>query len=274
MILIGSRALNYWYPEQRISREDSDYDVVVPSGMALPIPSDVRFEVHEASHLNNQYILDNFGSGQYVEVGGVKLEVCSLEGLAAIKRSHLWRDHFWDKHIAQYNSYLRQHLTDDTREFLDERVKLTKADIRYTQPSLRQSNEDFFDDAVTKVYDHDWLHELAAYGDEPLYLSMKRDFDSAWCERDMWDQFSHEQKIMCTAEECYVIAMERFLIPNNWDYSYVGAYLTALKKVCTTLCSGWFRDFAIDNHQELVLQFEKSKLERLKEIINEKAAVA
>jgi hypothetical protein len=56
-----------------------------------------------------------------------------------------------------------------------------------------------------------------------------------------------------------VIAMERFLIPNDWKYSLFGAYYKALTKVCTTLSSGWFRDFAIDNHPEIMALFDKRK---------------
>ena len=49
---------------------------------------------------------------------------------------------------------------------LEERVKLTKEAYPQGNPSLNQTNEDFFDDSVKKVYDHDWLHELVAYPDE------------------------------------------------------------------------------------------------------------
>jgi hypothetical protein len=83
---------------------------------------------------------------------------------------------------------------------------------------------------------------------------MKRNRSLAKCEKDMWDDFIHMDKIKCVQEETYVIAMERFLIRNdfNWrEMSWVGAYHEALEKVCTELTSGWFRDFAIDNFPEI-----------------------
>jgi hypothetical protein len=58
--------------------------------------------------------------------------------------------------------------------------------------------------------------------------------------------------------------MERFLIRNNWNYSYKGAYYQAVKKVCTTLTSGWFRDFAIDNFPQVMDLFSVDKLNQLK----------
>lgn len=262
MLLIGSRALSYW-TEFKASA-GSDYDFLVdPDTDCSPQPELVDF-----MPTFGQEVPASFRSGEFVSTPLQEVEVCSLEGLAAIKRSHLWRDYFWDKHIAQYNSHLRRHLNKEHRPWINDRAKLLKESLRYSQPSLKQTNEDFFDDAVDKKYDHDWLHELVAYGEHPIYLDMKRDFSLAWCEKDMWDEFPQDKKVKCVAEEAYVIALERFLIPKDWQYSYVGAYLTALKKVCTTLTSGWFRDFAIDNLPEIMAQFEKQKVESLKEKLN------
>lgn len=261
MILIGSRALKYWYPDFPL-REDADWDVI---GNKLYMKSFPRLELHEKSHLNNQDIRTDPTFGFIELPSGEGVYVAPLEILAAIKRSHLWRDYQWDKHITHYNKYLRQHLDDSVQDFLKERTRLTKEAYPQGNPSLNQSNEDFFDDAVAKVYDHDYIHELAAYYEAPLYTRLKRDDSKAWCEKDLWEALSLEDKQKCVAEECYVIATERFLVRNNWNYSYKGAYLTALKKVCTTLTSGWFRDFAIDNHPEIMALFNQNKLNSIKE---------
>lgn len=268
MILIGSRALKYWYPDFPL-REDADWDVIA----SKYYPGGKRIEVHTQGHLNNGYVFTllpqyydwgNQGSSVTLPNGAVAY-VAPLNVLAAIKRSHLWRDYQWDKHITHYNKYLRQHLDDSVQDFLKERTKLTKEAYPQGNPNLNQSNEDFFDDAVEKVYDHDFIHELAAYYDAPLYTRLKRDDSKAWCEKDLWEALNLEDKQKCVAEECYVIATERFLVRNNWNYSYKGAYLTALKKVCTTLTSGWFRDFAIDNHPEIMALFDANKLNSIKE---------
>ena len=47
-----------------------------------------------------------------------------------------------------------------------------------------------------------------------------------------------------------VIALERFVIPGKLNPKL--AYLKAVEKICTTLTSGWFRDFAIDNWPEVI----------------------
>lgn len=265
MLLIGSRALAAQDPTFKL-KPDADWDFIAPSGaitrhLTTVIP---KSEVEEYGTLCNGYAIDNFRSGQWVETPAGDVELMSLRGLAAIKRSHLWRDHFFDKHIIQYHKHLKHHRDPQDDQFIKDRAKATKEVIRYAQPSLLKSNEEFFDDAVDKKFDHDWLHELVAFGDHPIYLDMKRDLSLAWCEKDLWDQFPQEKKLQCVAEETMVIAMERFLIPNDWNYSMFGAYYKALAKVCTTLTSGWFRDFAIDNHPEIMALFDKQKLEQLK----------
>lgn len=261
MILIGSRALKYWYPDFPL-RDDADWDVVANEYFDETFP---RLELHSRKHLNNQEIKVNKDFGWTTLPNGDGVFVASEPYLAAIKRSHLWRDYQWDKHITHYNKYLRQHLDDSVQDFLKERTRLTKEAYPQGNPNLNQSNEDFFDDAVAKVYDHDFIHELAAYYDAPLYTRLKRDDSKAWCEKDLWEQLSLEDKRKCVAEECYVIATERFLVRNNWEYSYKGAYLTALKKVCTTLTSGWFRDFSLDYHPEIMALFDANKLNFIKE---------
>lgn len=224
-----------------------------------------KAEVEFADQLANTYVYENFISDTVVKTpAGFSVECVSLRGLAAIKRSHLWRDHFFEKHITQYHKHLKHHRDPQDDQFIKDRAKATKEMIRYAQPSLLKPNEEFFDDAVDKKFDHDWLHELVAFGDHPIYLDMKRDLSLAWCEKDLWDSFSQDKKLHCVAEETMVIAMERFLIPNDWKYSLFGAYYKALTKVCTTLSSGWFRDFSLDHHPEIMALYNKEKFLEIK----------
>jgi hypothetical protein len=115
------------------------------------------------------------------------------------------------------------------------------------------------------VFDHDWLHELYAYNDKPMYEKMKKDFSLAKCEKDMWDKFTHEEKLMCVAEECYVIATERFMVPKDWRFWTKLAYIKALQKVCTTLTSGWFRSFSIDHYLEVMDLYNEDRFKTVKE---------
>ena len=260
-MLIGSRAIAHWNPEFKI-RSDSDWDIIGCSyentfyRYELGIPEEDRIEWHDPNHLNNKDMICIFETGD---------RVISPYGLAIIYRSHLHRDWNWDAHITKYHKFILPLLKNDLHlsdPILLERIKLTKEAYPQGNPKLNKSNDEFFDDPVKKVYDHDFLHELYAYEDRPMFEKLKRpeQFDLAWCTKDLWDKLSQTQKLQCVAEETYVIATERFMVPNNWNYPTKKAYYFALKKVCTTLTSGWFRDFAIDNFSEVFKLFDASKM--------------
>lgn len=254
-ILIGSRALNYWYPEVPIN-ESTDWDVV----SYQPIEGT---EWHSLDVLNNRDIhtlLPHFND--VVQFEGHTLTVATPRILYCIKRSHLHRDLGFDKSIVHLHKYLSEckpYLTGDHLAFLEERTKLTLEQYPQVKPNLNQSVEDFFDDAVTKKYDHDYLHQLFAYEEKPMYTKLQTNPEKAWCSKDLWYTLSHQQQLQCVAEETCVIATERFLVPKNWDYPSKLAYMKALKKVCTTLCSGWFRDFAIDHYPEVISLYNPDK---------------
>lgn len=260
-MLIGSRAIAHWNPDFQI-RADSDWDIIGRSyentfyRSELNIPDNDRIEWHSPDHLNNRDMIFIFETGD---------RVCSPYGLAIIYRSHLHRDWNWDAHITKYHKFILPLLENDLHlsdPILLERIKLTKKEYPQGNPNLMQSNEMFFDDPVKKVYDHDFLHELYAYEGRPMFEKLKHEGEEgkAWCAKDLWQQLSQLQKLQCVAEESYVIATERFMVPNDWNYPTKKAFYFALKKVCTTLTSGWFRDFAIDNFPQVFELFDRNKM--------------
>lgn len=261
-ILIGSRALNHWNPDLHI-RDDTDWDII----STKPIEG---AEWHDRAFLNNDSF-DQYAKTDTIKFNGELVHIMNPYGLAIIKRSHLWRNLSFQKHITHYHRYMskwKSRLYQEDLDLLNERIALTMKRYPQGHPSLKKSKDDFFDDYVDKKYDHDYLHELVAYNEKPLYTYLQRDSSSAWCEKDLWDKFNTLNKIQCVAEEAQVIAIERFLVPSDWQYSSRQAYLKALDKVCTTLCSGWFREFAIDHYPEVFDLYDISKFEKVKGILN------
>ena len=260
-MLIGSRAIAHWNPDFKIGA-NSDWDIIGYEHQEkdyrriLSIPKMHRIEWHDPNHLNNALLRSEYNLVD---------DVCDPYGLAIIYRSHLHRDWNWDAHITKYHKFILPLLENDLHlsdPILLERIKLTKKEYPQGNPNLMQSNEMFFDDPVKKVYDHDFLHELYAYEGRPMFEKLKHEGEEgkAWCAKDLWQQLSQLQKLQCVAEESYVIATERFLVPNDWNYPTKKAFYFALKKVCTTLTSGWFRDFAIDNFPQVFELFDASKM--------------
>ena len=124
-------------------------------------------------------------------------------------------------------------------------------------PKLKgTTKEEFFDDAVKKYYVHDNIHKAMAHKEHPMYTYMQPDPNLVHCSKELWDQFTHQEKIWCVMEEAYVIALERKIIPAmvaGRSYEPVTKHFAwALYRICTTLCSGWFRKFAVDNYYEII----------------------
>lgn len=259
-LLIGSRALNFWYPDCKI-KEDADWDIISSAEIQ-------GAEWHQLDILNNAGMLA-YASNQFIQFNGRSVNVCNTTGLAIIKRSHLHRSLSFGKHITHWIKWLSARtdaFTANDWKVLAERTELTKQQYPQGNPNLMQPVKDFFDDAVSKIYEHDYLHELVAYYDKPLYTKLQRNPKLAWCDKELWDKLTHEDKCKCVAEECYVIAIERF-ISKDWNYSFKLAYNKSLEKVCTTLCSGYFRDFAIDNFAEILQLFNAEKIHAVKSIL-------
>lgn len=261
-VLIGSRALSYWNDHLPFENQ-KDWDIISDNNVD-------GCDTQSLSMVNNKDML-KYATDSVVRLpDGNSAFVMSKLGLAIIKRSHLWRDFKFESHVAQFHKQgladcLRANMTDVVLRDLKQRTEMTMRLYPQANPNLMQSKEAFFDDAVRKVYDHDYLHELYAHYDKPLYTQLLREEGNAWCEKDKWLLLSHDDKLKCIQEEAYVIATERFLVRNNWDYPMKLAYLKALGKICTTLCSGYFRNYSIDHYPELVQNYNESKIQQVKQ---------
>jgi len=250
--------MNYWNPSVPI-KIDTDWDVV----SYLPIEGT---EFHDRGLLNNDDLY-RYCTDEKLQVNGNVVYVLSMKGLSLVKRSHLHRDLSFNKHITLYWKYLQHQSTfwtEEDRQFLKHRTEMTLERFPQLKPNLNLTVDLFFDDAVYKKYSHDYLHELFAYEDKPMYTKMQINPELAKCERNLWDNLSYRQKVKCVAEETQVIATERFLVPKDWDYPAKAAYMKALQKVCTTLTSGWFRDFSLDNYPSVVELFSKDKFNEVR----------
>lgn len=259
-MLIGSRAMDYWH-DLGLIKETTDWDIISRE----PIEG---AEHHKWELLNN-YKLAKYTSPEHTVVfNGRVVHVVSLLGLAVVKRSHLWRDLKFGAHITHYHKHLVMYMKRMSKadvEYLQERTALTHKQFPQKGPNLNQTVEQFFDDAVTKKYSHDFVHSLFAYQEQPMYTRLQRDSTKALCYEDLWNKLTHVEQLQCVAEETYVIATERFMVPKDWKYPMKLAYNKALDKVCTTLCKGWFRDKAIDNYPEVLRMMDENKFKQVKE---------
>lgn len=78
-----------------------------------------------------------------------------------------------------------------------------------------------------------------------------------WCSRSKWDDLNEIDKLQCVIEESAILALERSIIPslflNNSFRGEQWAYEYALSKVCTSITSGFFREYAIEHWKQAIL---------------------
>jgi hypothetical protein len=283
MLVVGSKALNYHYPE--LKREVKDIDVIGTS-------SDIKYLINalnpekiketdsittlfniqrpnEFFNTNNVEILNADNSEalrEYVKFDtqdgkiGNGLRYASPEVLLSLKKSHIHFPIKFEKHIQDYNFLLSKLGEDKLSQITKLNFKETEKRVgELKTPSLKKSTMNFFgqsDGYVKYFYIHDDIHRVMSHYDRPIYEDMQVDSTSAWCEKDMWNKFSFEKKAKCVLEEAYVIALERRIIPMlngcGTIVSSKKAFDWALMRICTNLCSGWFRQFATDNYTEII----------------------
>lgn len=228
---------------------------------------------------SSKFLLDNVDSvtDKYVVQGflGEHFFALSLPYLLLTKKSHLIYPVHFEKNIEDY--HLLKSLVGELEldELMQEYYNLrsNEARVRYNQrtPKLNVTTEDFFSSKlnVPHYFVHDDIHEVMAHHDEPVYKKMQPDPSMAWCAKDMFFALPYEMQVQAVQEEAYVISLERYIVPQygeNHDDHFT-CYKNALKRICTTLCSGWFREFAIENYPEAIKRYNPNFVGMLKDAV-------
>jgi hypothetical protein len=143
------------------------------------------------------------------------------------------------------------------REFYTRRLRET---LDYAHPVLNRNKESFFsDDGVGYVYDHDTIHLAVMLHDKPAYEFFKADAAEVFCSKDLFNALPQDIKVAAVYEESCVLAVERCMVPfENQDPER--AFLMALEKVCTSITSGWFREFSWEHYDQAVALYHSQVL--------------
>jgi hypothetical protein len=196
---------------------------------------------------------------------GVDMTLPSMDWLFTLKASHRYlknSPHFL-KTMSDYfymKNDLRCKISD--KEWFKKREKETYTKPR---PKLNQSKKDFFKgDGIVYKYDHDTIHESVMHLEKPAYMYYKIDDEEVLCSKDKWDSVSDEIKKYGVLEESYVLALERSQIPFENEISPRQSFFIALKKVCTSITSGWFREYAYENYPEIAAMYNSNYVTKFK----------
>jgi len=289
MILIGSNALDLMgYPSNR-QTNDTDYVATYEEVMSFikkhmesikayyPINSGRSYFVKANSgHIYEFEIawensraakLSSFISEQTDNMiwRGLNAVVPSLDILYLLKMSHRYlkdSPHFL-KTMEDIHT-MRKHgakIRPEHQAFYEERMKDTYV---YSHPKLDVSKDSFFDSAVTNVYqqyDHDSIHRAVKIGEFPAYTYFQKD-QEVLCSKGMFSTLPENIKLNAVLEESYVLALERSLIPFPFGKSAKEAFDMALMKVCTSITSGWFREYAWENYYKVQELYDENYVQK------------
>jgi hypothetical protein len=134
-------------------------------------------------------------------------------------------------------------------EFYKERMRVT---YDYKHPKLAVTKDNFFKgDGVTYIYDHDSIHEAVKHLAKPAYNYYKPDENDVYCSKDLFYEAPEMVRLLGGLEESYVLALERSQIPFPGKMKPEESFDFALMKVCTSITSGWFREFCWEHYDDI-----------------------
>lgn len=226
-LIIGSTAIKHWYPD--FKREPKDLDL---------IDVETSKSVKEIERLwipQFQELLDNNVDDRYLDPNA----------LLTLKLSHLGWDILWEKHVSDVEFLFSKGCTPE-RGLYERLVKgwIKKHGKKWASLKNKDSTT-FFEDAVRRKYNHDSIHEAVAVYDKPLYESLI--YEGVSCSEHGFNRLSYEDQLLLVKEEVWVTALERYIIPQDFKCSTIYAYQQSLKKLATTMSSGWFKWFILSN---------------------------
>lgn len=225
------------------------------------IEADVWYEEGEHTHALHKLIAENSVSEYFPNTGDI-CHYANKDILYMLKMSHRYKKnspHFL-KTMAHIH-LLRDHgaeIKDYMKNFYEARMALT---YNYKHPKLNQSKDSFFNgDGVPYVYDHDSIHEAVKIYRKPAYKYFKPDENEVFCDKDLFFQQQPPIRLASVVEESCVLAIERCLL--HFGTSPKDAFLMALEKVCTSITSGWWREYAWEYYYVVAAEFEHQQRER------------
>lgn len=141
--------------------------------------------------------------------------------------------------------------------------KRTKETYWYKHPNLNVSKDEFFKlEEIPYVYEHDSIHQAMAHFDKPAYEFYKADKAEVRCAKDLFNACSDEVKLCGVLEESYVLALERSQIPSPGVWTPRKSFEVALSKLCSSISSGWFREYAYENYFNVLSLYDDNYVDK------------
>lgn len=225
----------------------------------------IEFELIEPGNTSEiiQQLVENNSESIETPFGWVP----TFDLLFTIKKSHRYlknSPHFW-KTLADY--HIMKRLGAKVRPEYETFLKLReKETYYYKHPKLNVSKDQFFaDDGLQYEVEHDDIHESVKRYDKPAYLYYMKDGEQVLTDKAKFFTCAREIQLAGVVEEAATLAIERSLIPHPGVWTPEFAWKFALAKVCSSITSGWFREFAYENALEILKLYPNGYWEKFQQ---------
>lgn len=253
-LIIGSTAAYHWFPDRKPPK---DVDFLTPTKVLSQDPQ--------------ACIIDTSWHDLAEEIISLNKDpvFADPDVLYTLKVSHAHWDINWTKTLYDIHDFQRRGC--ELNFPLYKKLTVLWADIHGPKKvNLNQSVETFWDDAVTRKYDHEFLHEIVKFNDRPMHELIRPDLSKTWCNEAMFDALDIDQQFQCAIEEILVTAIERkHLTKNNTNSDLLKSVNNAHKKLCTSMTTGWFARFLIINHHNILIERRNQWRNQLSKALDE-----
>ena len=210
-----------------------------------------------------ELLLSSVYYGDSVEKFHVKCAIAPINVLYDIKMSHRYLRN--SPHFLKTMNTIKNLKILGATTYDHKWVKIRESETYdYSHPKLNVNKKDFFNSNFSYVYDHDSIHEAVKHLERPAYTYYMDDDSEVNCSKDKFLKSALCIRLYGVLEETYVLALERSQIPNNFNVDPKESFLIALEKVCTSITSGWFREFAYDNYNIIVKLYDSNYVNKFK----------
>ena len=239
-MIIGSTAMKYHWPQ--INKDPKDLDIIKDTPYKA---NGQRVEI-----LENPILIE------YYE--GNCPEYIGKDELYTLKISHpLWSldNGSWEKHVfhiqqmKEFGCKLIEPLFYKLFEYWE------KVHGKRKTSNLEMSSEDFFNNALPKEYEHDYLHEVLIQhphfqGQErPSYAKVLKDGAEVDVCQQKFNTLNWQEKFNLAFEEVAVMSFEPGRYPSSMYWKK--KYHLMLKKFIISHAPIWEAVWILQNHKEL-----------------------
>jgi hypothetical protein len=300
MLVVGSTALEAY--SVRIGRKPRDIDLIatheeifgwleknhlqvkrqnVTETKYIFLLDDGRILEFELAKGAGLWLLENYGGLGYSEVHTEFGVAVHPDVVLALKLSHRYRKNspYFLKTMNDILSLrgLKFRVPLALRDWFEWREKET---YDYSHPSLKRDKGKFFSgDGINYVYEHDDIHEALAtlkvcdheeWNIRPAYVQFQKDSSvDVSVSREKWNRCTEWTKLNSVLEESYVLALERSQIPNDFGMPPRVSFLIALEKVCTSITSGWWREYAWEHYYQVLGMYSDDYVDKFQKALAE-----